>query len=56
MGSPRYEINSGHIYFKEKEITDENPAERAKDGMFLSFQEPLEIPGLSLESFFKKCS
>ena len=53
MGSPKYKINSGKIIFKGKDITEESADQRAKDGMFLSFQEPLEIPGLSLESFLR---
>ena len=53
MGSPRYNICSGRILFKGKDITEERVDQRAKDGMFLSFQEPLEVPGLSLESFLR---
>lgn len=53
MGNPKYNIESGEIFFKGKNITDEKADERAKEGMFLSFQEPLEVPGLSLESFIR---
>ena len=53
MGNPRYEMTSGRILFKGKDITEEKVDERARDGMFLSFQEPLEVPGLSLESFMR---
>lgn len=53
MGHPKYDIASGKIIFKDKDITNEPADQRAKDGMFLSFQEPLEIPGLSLESFLR---
>ena len=53
MGSPRYSIGAGHIYFKDQDITEESADQRAKDGMFLSFQEPLEVPGLPLESFLR---
>ena len=53
MGNPRYEINSGHIYFKGEDITELSADQRAKRGMFLSFQEPLEVPGLTLESFLR---
>ena len=53
MGNPRYEISSGNILFKGSDITDAPVEQRAKDGMFLSFQEPLEVPGLSLESFLR---
>lgn len=53
MGNPLYRINSGKILFKDKDITQENPDKRAKEGMFMSFQSPLEIPGISLEAFIR---
>ena len=53
MGSPRYQINSGKILFKDQDITQAPADERARDGLFLSFQEPLEVPGLTLESFLR---
>ena len=53
MGNPRYHISSGNIIFKGNDITEESTDKRAKDGIFLSFQEPLEVPGLSLESFIR---
>ena len=48
MGNPKYEVTGGSISFKGKDITAESADKRAKDGMFLSFQEPLEVPGLSV--------
>ena len=53
MGSPKYDIISGRILFKDKDITNESVDARAKEGMFLSFQEPLQVPGLTLESFLR---
>ncbi len=53
MGAPRYKVISGHILFDGKDITDEPADQRARDGLFLSFQEPLEVPGLTLESFLR---
>lgn len=53
MGSPKYDITSGRILFKDKDITNESVDARAKEGMFLSFQEPLQVPGLTLESFLR---
>lgn len=53
MGNPVYRINSGKILFKDKDITQESPDKRAKDGMFMSFQSPLEVPGISLEAFIR---
>ena len=53
MGSPKYTLNSGEILFNEKNINDETPDKRSKNGIFLSFQSPLEVPGLSLSSFIR---
>ena len=53
MGNPKYEITEGSISFKGKDITAESADRRAKDGMFLSFQEPLEVAGLSVSNFIR---
>ena len=53
MGNPKYEVVDGSITFKEKDITEEETAERAKDGIFLSFQNPIEVPGISLSNFIR---
>ena len=53
MGNPNYDINKGNIIFKDKDITGEEPHERAKDGIFLSFQNPIEVPGISLSNFIR---
>lgn len=53
MGNPRYTVKSGEIWFKGKDITAKPVDERAKDGIFLSFQNPLEIPGVTLSSFIR---
>ena len=49
----KYEITEGSISFKGKDITAESVDRRAKDGMFLSFQEPLEVTGLSVSNFIR---
>ena len=41
MGSPKYTLNSGEILFNGKNINDETPDKRSKDGFFLSFHSPL---------------
>ncbi len=46
-GNPKYSVTEGKILFKGNDITEEAADKRAKAGMFLSFQEPLEVPGLS---------
>ena len=53
MGNPRYEATGGKIMFRGKDITKESADKRAKEGMFLSFQNPLEVAGISLSSFIK---
>lgn len=46
-GHPAYEINSGAIFFEGQNINELDPEERAKLGLFMSFQYPLEIPGVT---------
>lgn len=53
MGSPKYTVTEGSIVFEGQDITEESADKRARAGMFLSFQEPLEVPGLTLESFIR---
>lgn len=53
MGSPEYSVTGGKIVFDGEDITDSGADVRAKKGIFLSFQEPLEVPGVSLESFIR---
>lgn len=53
MGNPRYHVTEGNIFFDGQDITNAGADKRARAGMFLSFQEPLEVPGLSLESFLR---
>ena len=51
MGSPKYTVTDGSIVFEGQDITEESADKRARAGMFLSFQEPLEVTGLTLERF-----
>lgn len=53
MGNPVYRLDGGKIFFDGQDLTDESTDKRAKAGMFLSFQNPLEVPGISLESFIR---
>ena len=53
MGNPVYTLTEGKILFDGKDITEEKTDVRAKEGMFLSFQNPLEVPGISLETFIR---
>lgn len=53
MGHPEYKVDSGNMYFKGEEIQELSVDERAKKGIFLSFQYPEEIPGVTVESFLR---
>ena len=53
MGNPKYHIQNGEIWFQGKNITEGPVNERAKAGIFLSFQNPLEVPGVTLSSFIR---
>ncbi len=53
MGNPVYKLDGGKIIFEGQDLTSESTDKRAKAGMFLSFQNPLEVPGISLESFIR---
>ncbi len=53
MGNPVYKVKGGRILFEGEDITGEHPDVRARKGMFLSFQNPLEVPGLSLDEFIR---
>jgi Fe-S cluster assembly ATP-binding protein len=53
MGNPAYEITEGEILFHGQDITELDPDERARLGMFLAFQYPVAIPGVSLANFLR---
>ena len=53
MGHPKYEVKKGKIIFDGKDITDMDVNERAKAGLFLSFQAPIEVPGITLSEFMR---
>lgn len=53
LGNPKYNVTRGEIRFQGKNITEEPVNERAKMGLFLSFQNPLEVPGVTLSSFIR---
>lgn len=52
-GHPDYEITGGNLFYKGEEIIGKSPAERANMGIFLAFQYPLEIPGVSNLNFLR---
>ena len=52
-GNPAYTVTSGRIFFDGEDITEMPVNERAKKGIFLSFQNPLEVPGVTLSAFIR---
>jgi Fe-S cluster assembly ATP-binding protein len=53
MGHPRYEVTDGSIEFRGQDVFELEPDERAKLGMFLAFQYPSEVPGVSVANFLR---
>lgn len=52
-GKEEFEMTQGEILFKNEDLTELDPEERAHRGIFLSFQYPVEIPGVSVTNFMK---
>lgn len=52
-GNPLYTVTEGEAYFNGKDLLKMKPEERACEGIFLSFQYPVEIPGVSMVNFMK---
>ena len=53
MGHPGYEVTGGSVNFKGEEVLEMEPDERSQAGMFLAFQYPVEIPGVSIANFLR---
>lgn len=53
MGNPTYDVVGGDITLEGKSIIEEGPDARAKLGLFMSFQNPLEVPGITLSNFIR---
>ena len=52
-GKEDYEVTDGEILFENENIADDAPEERAHKGIFMSFQYPVEIPGVTVTNFIK---
>ena len=52
-GKPGYEVTSGHVWFKGKDLLKMSVEDRAREGLFLIMQYPVEIPGVPVTSFLK---
>jgi Fe-S cluster assembly ATP-binding protein len=53
MGHPNYEVTDGEVIFEGKNILELDPDERARMGLFLAFQYPVAIPGVSVANFLR---
>ena len=53
MGNPAYTVTGGSALWEGEDLLAMSPSERAKKGLFLSFQNPVEVPGISLENFVR---
>ncbi len=53
MGHPNYEVDGGEVSFFSENLLEMKVDERAKKGLFLSFQYPEEVPGITVENFLK---
>ena len=52
-GNPKFEVTRGQILFNDKDLLEMEPEDRAREGLFLSFQYPVEIPGVSMVNFMR---
>lgn len=53
VGNPNYEVTEGDVIFRGHDLLDMDPEERAREGLFLSFQYPVEIPSVSMTNFMR---
>lgn len=53
VGNPNYEVTEGEVLFQGKDLLDMEAEVRAREGLFLSFQYPVEIPGVSMTNFMR---
>ncbi len=53
VGNPLYTVTEGEVIFNGKDLLEMSPEDRAHEGLFLSFQYPVEIPGVSMNNFMK---
>jgi Fe-S cluster assembly ATP-binding protein len=53
VGNPAFEVTEGEVHFQGKDLLDLSPEERSCEGLFLSFQYPVEIPGVSMVNFMR---
>jgi Fe-S cluster assembly ATP-binding protein len=54
MGNPRYQLQGGEVYFKGERLDTLRPDERARKGLFLAFQYPVAVPGVTMVNFLRQ--
>src|SRR5829696_1878876 len=53
MGHPNFEVTEGSIHFKGEDITEADPDERARMGLFMAFQYPVAVPGVTVTKYLR---
>jgi Fe-S cluster assembly ATP-binding protein len=53
MGHPNFEVTDGQIFFDGEDITEADPDERARSGLFMAFQYPVAIPGVTVAKYLR---
>src|SRR5262245_22532402 len=54
LGHPAYEITAGQVIFEGQDLLEMEPDERSRAGLFLAFQYPVSIPGITLANFLRQ--
>lgn len=53
VGNPQYTVTQGEVFFNGKNLLSMSPENRSHEGIFMSFQQPVEIPGVSMNNFLR---
>src|SRR5437764_14816404 len=53
MGHPNLEVTDGQIFFKGEDVTEASPDERARMGLFMAFQYPVAVPGVTVTKYLR---
>src|SRR6478672_3382331 len=53
MGHPAYEVTEGQVVLDGEDLTEEDPDERARQGLFMAFQYPVAIPGVTVTKYLR---
>ena len=53
VGNPAFDVTQGEVIFEGRNLLELSPEDRSREGIFLSFQYPVEIPGVSMVNFMR---